>query len=366
MRRFTILIISLLSFQLSAQTITYSINRNINCTDTVRPFSSNIRSYGISIDGEGQLLSDSAFIRIVLVDNNDNEWLVYERNSLYATEESNQFQGAAFETAALNNITPSSIIVTLCDATFCLSRIKSNRTSIDSHQIAAVSNAVFLEKNLQIVERINAKLSAHKKAWRADTTFLSNLRYRDKKAMFGNELPNLQGWDYYAYGYYSPLNDNTPPASDNVVKEFDWRTRHGSQNTGTYYYNDDGSGWIPKRRYGQGNSECWAFSVLYSTEAMVNLYFNQPINDELSVQDIVSCSGGSPGYGHGGYPTVAMEYVIQEGVVDDACMPYKSWREVFCHEKCSNPYEKVTIGGKSSVLYGEDNIKRELIKKGVL
>lgn len=88
MKKSAIVLFCLMCLQTRAQIVTYSINRNINCTDTVRPFSSNIRSYGISIDGEGQLLSDSAFIRVVLVDNNDNEWLIYERNSLYATEES--------------------------------------------------------------------------------------------------------------------------------------------------------------------------------------------------------------------------------------------------------------------------------------
>ena len=95
MRKSAIVLFCLMCLQTRAQIVTYSINRNINCTDTVRPFSSNTHSFGISIDGEGQLLSDSAFIRVVLVDSNDHEWLVYERNSLYATEESNQFQGIA-------------------------------------------------------------------------------------------------------------------------------------------------------------------------------------------------------------------------------------------------------------------------------
>ncbi len=365
MKKSAIVLFCLMCLQTRAQIVTYSINRNINCTDTVRPFSSNIRSYGISIDGEGQLLSDSAFIRVVLVDNNDNEWLIYERNSLYATEESHQFQDAAFETAALNNITPSSIIVTLCDATFCLSRIKNNRTSIDSHQVSAISNAVFLEKNLQIVDRINAKLSAHKKAWRADTTFLSNLKYRDKKAMFGNELPNLQGWDYYAYGYYSPLNDDTPQASDNIVKEFDWRTRHGSQNSGSYYYNPDGSGWIPRWRYGQGANECWAFSVLYSVESIVNLYFNRQINDELSVQNLISCIDGVE-WNNGYFPHKALDYAITNGIVDDNCLGYRSWYIRPCEDMCENPTERVFINGRSHTFSGEINVKTNLITKGPL
>lgn len=368
MKKLTILILSMMFLQVNAQITSYNINSTITCTDTIQPFGTHTISYGLSIDGEGQLLSDTAFIRVVLVDKNDNEWLVYERNSLYSTEENYQFQNAAFETAALYKIEPSSIIVTLCDATLYLSNIKSNGTVVDRNVVKFVSDSSFLANNLQIVDRINAKLSAYKKAWRADTTFLSNLRYRSKKALFGNELPNLEGWDYYAYGYYSPLNDNTPPASDNIVKEFDWRTRHGSQNSGTYYYNQEGSGWIPRWRYGQDaeNYDCWAFSVLYSTESMVNLYFNQQINNELSVQDILSCSGGSSGGTSGGVTSVALDYVTQEGVVNESCLIYMPWYEVPCDWKCSFPDEIVSIGGYSIEFCGEEEVKRQLITKGTL
>ena len=363
MKKPAILLLTLICLHASAQITTYNINRTFSCTDTIQPFGINANSYGISIDGGGQLLSDSAFIRVVLVDSNGNEWLVYERNSLYSTEANNQFQGAAMETAALYNVVPSSIIVTLCDATLYLANAKSNRTFTNKNVVTAVTDSVFHAKNLQIVERINAKLSAHKKAWRADTTFLSNLRYRDKKVMFGNDLPNLQGWDYYAYGYYSPLNDNTPPASNNIVKEFDWRTRHGSQNTGSYYYNSDGSGWIPRWRYGQGANECWAFSVLYSVEAIVNLYFNRPLNDELSVQNLISCIDGVV-YNQGYYPVKALNYAIENGIVDDLCFEYRSWYLRPCEDICLNPAERVFINGRSNVFLGEDNVKTELITNG--
>lgn len=164
MRKIITLLSCLICLQLSAQITTYNISRSINCTDTIQPFTTNANSYGISIDGEGQLLSDTAFIRVVLVDNNGNEWLIYERNSLFATEENAQFQGAAFETTALYNINPKSIIVTLCDASFYLASITNNRTVTSRNDVLAASDSVFLSKNLQIVDRINAKLTAHKKA----------------------------------------------------------------------------------------------------------------------------------------------------------------------------------------------------------
>lgn len=353
--------------KMSAQITTYNINRIINCNDTLQPFGTNTHSYGLSIDGEGQLFSDTAFIRVVLVDNNDKEWLVYERNSLYSTEKSNLFHGADFETAALYNIVPCSVIVTLCDAVFYLANVKSNCTYANKDVVTAMSDSVFLAKNLQIVERINAKLSAHKKAWRADTTFLSNLRYRDKKALFGNDLPNLQGWDYYAYGYYSPLYDNTPPASNNIVKEFDWRTRHGSQNTGSYYYNSDSSGWIPRRRYGQTQAECWAFTAQFTTEALINLYFNRQINDELSVQDIISCSHAGT-WDSGGSVKKALKYIAEEGIVGEDCFQFYPRQTIPCESpyKCKNPNEIVSISDRSEYFGGEDTIKMNLITKGAL
>ena len=367
MKRIITLLSCLMSLQLCAQITTYNINRSINCSDTIQPFGFNANSYGISIDGEGQLFSDTAFIRVVLVDNNGNEWLVYERNSLFATEENNQFQDAAFETAALNNIALSSIIVTLCDASLYLASVKNNCTYKSSNEVVAVSDSVFLAKNLQIVDRINAKLSARKKAWRADTTFLSNLRYQEKKAMFGNEMPNLQGWDYYAYGYYSPLNDNTPPASDNIVKEFDWRTRHGSRNTGSYYYNSDNSGWIPRRRYGQTQAECWAFTSQFTTEALVNLYFNRQINDELSVQDIISCSDAGT-WDSGGSVKKALKYIAEEGIVGEDCFEFYPRQTIPCESpyKCESPNEIVSFSKRSEYFGGEDTIKTNLITKGAL
>ena len=191
------------------------------------------------------------------------------------------------------------------------------------------------------------------------------MRYQQRKKFFNDTIPNLQGWDYYAYGYYSPLHDNTPMASDNIVKEFDWRTRHGSMNTDSYYYNPDGSGWIPKRRYGQGASDCWAFSALYSVEAMVNLYFNRQINDELSVQNILSCVEGFT-YGNGYYSSSALSFAETDGIINDSCFRYESWHLPSCDHQCSNPTERVYISGHSSSITGEDNVKENLIKKGTL
>lgn len=58
---------------------------------------------------------------------------------------------------------PKFLTVTLCDATLYLANVKSNRNAKDRNTVAAMADSAFLSKNLQIVERINTKLPAHKR-----------------------------------------------------------------------------------------------------------------------------------------------------------------------------------------------------------
>ena len=79
MKKILLLFFAIATFiSVNAQIISYTINRTINYSDTLLVFESSAYSYGVSIEGSGQLLSDTAFIRIVLVDNHDRNWLIYE------------------------------------------------------------------------------------------------------------------------------------------------------------------------------------------------------------------------------------------------------------------------------------------------
>ncbi len=368
MKRIILVVLCLISFFSSeAQIISRVINTTYtSTTDTIYPFTNNDYCYGMSLEGNSRLFSRDGFIRVILVDINNEEWLIYERNNLFSTEVSDYFKDASFETFMLDSIIPVSIIIQSEYASLGINKLNINQTSLTNRASFQDNfDSVFIRKNIQLVDRINDTLSLYKKAWRADTTFLSNKRFQLKKEFFPEGMPNLEGWDYYAYGYYSPLNDNTPQASNNIVKEFDWRTRHGANISGSYYYNPDGSGWIPKRKDVQVAAECWAFATSYSVESMVNLYFNRQYNDELSVQDILSCSNGGTWYG-GGYPETALNYVKNTGIVNRQCFPFQPREDIPCEEKCENPNEIVKISGKSNEIKGEDNIKRNLITEGVL
>lgn len=50
------------------------------------------------MDGISKIYSNNGFVRVTLIDDNNEEWLMYERNNLYSTELDNNFRNASFET----------------------------------------------------------------------------------------------------------------------------------------------------------------------------------------------------------------------------------------------------------------------------
>jgi len=162
----------------------------------------------------------------------------------------------------------------------------------------------------------------------------------EKKSVLGGKLPNLAGFDYYIGGIYvmqgyKPKNSSLrSSASSPFVSEFDWRNRHGRN-------------WMTPAK-NQGCGDCWAFSAVGTTEAYVNLYYNQLLNLDLSEQDVLSCSNaGSCG---GGSIRGALEYVAMTGIVNETCFEYAPAGNLPCSNKCPNPSEKIKIYWRYSLL----------------
>lgn len=80
----------------------------------------------------------------------------------------------------------------------------------------------------------------------------------------------------------------------------------------------------------------------------------------LSAQELVSCDVQNSGC-KGGNLNVALDYMKAKGVVEESCFPYEA-EEVKCDKMCSNPTrERVD---SYCILFGEDDIKREVYKNG--
>ncbi|MEZ0395979.1 MAG: C1 family peptidase [Anaerolineales bacterium] len=148
-----------------------------------------------------------------------------------------------------------------------------------------------------------------------------------------------------------------PPAS------FDWR-------------NFQGMDWMTPIRYQGGCGSCWAFAAVGGVEAALNIQNHNPNLDyNLSEQVLVSdCS--TAGSCCGGWHSSALEYAVNPGLPDEACMPYadsscscaagcQSTRT--CANRCSDwNTRSVRIQGYGSVSNNATAIKQALITYGPL
>jgi C1A family cysteine protease len=81
----------------------------------------------------------------------------------------------------------------------------------------------------------------------------------------------------------------------------------------------------------------------------------------LSPQELLSCDVSNQGC-KGGHLNNALDYIKSNGLVDEACFPYKADSDVKCETMCAEP-KRERIDG-FCLLYGEDDIKREILKNG--
>jgi cathepsin B len=83
---------------------------------------------------------------------------------------------------------------------------------------------------------------------------------------------------------------------------------------------------------------------------------------QLSAQELLSCDVSNQGC-KGGYLNNALDYIRSKGLVDEQCFPYQADSDtVKCEQMCANPTRERIDG--YCILFGEDDIKREIMKTG--
>lgn len=65
------------------------VEQTFSADTTMNPFTSSTQVYSVKITGSVELLSDSSLVRVVLLDNNSNHYLLYEA---YPHNEFEKFQ----------------------------------------------------------------------------------------------------------------------------------------------------------------------------------------------------------------------------------------------------------------------------------
>lgn len=293
----------------------------------------------MAVSGNLTLLSNVGLVRIILVDKNNKEYLVYEMDSLLAKNNKYiNFENICEETCILDqSITPVAIKIQLEDAILNISTVNTLSQSKSFTKIKDIKNY----KQQMLRSQDQAKIEKYnfsQDSWIAGETSVSSLSYEEQKKLFKNQdgvipeyLPNLQGFLNYKGGIFvlaetnkDNLKSTIPEISEEpdliLPNSWDWRNVHGEN-------------WLTSVKDQGSAGTCWAHSNVGTLESQINLYYNQHINLDLSEQMLVDCLNEGPieelsqirpecSGENSCYPGSHYCDIIYEGIADEACDPY--------------------------------------------
>ena len=106
----------------------------------------------------------------------------------------------------------------------------------------------------------------------------------------------------------------------------------------------------------------YAFAATSATAERLCISSKEQKLTPLSVQELLSCDLANQGC-KGGYLNIALDYMRTKGIVDEQCFPYQADSDtVKCEKICQNPTrERVE---NYCILFGEEDIKRDIMKNG--
>ena len=298
------------------------------------------------------------FVRAILEDQNHRNYLIGETYKELAVEDDTFLMNCADETECLKGVVPYRLKIYVKDASVELKTIdyingvptKGNNT--DENKIRKLQSKI---------DKINAYNNTHERLWTAGITELSKMPFEDKMRALGfDESDNTGGFEYYIGGIFEvgERDDYTqvPSRTNTFVDEFDWTNRHGKN-------------WMTSIK-GQGYSNyCVAFTELACVEALVNLYYNQKIDLDLSELEAANCCGAKKNpYTNGLTDRRVADYLRDYGVCDEESYRFEdNPNDTLCRSDSITPLINVKINNYWEGNYqysNEDSIKKLLIRHG--
>lgn len=375
------------SFKLMADDLQeLTLNTQAINKDTVIAIDLNVPIYGLSISGTSVVPNKCSHVRVVLKAKDGKEYLVYETNSLLSSISSNVLSNVGIETLSLEGVQPETLLINVVEGNLTVSKLHYTTTAPTQRAREIATLATTDLRTLQaeaIVEQLNVNLQNQNKLWRAGVTDLALMSYEEKKNIFGDTIPNLQGLEYYKGGIFnlsdilsgsgslmeeSDVESMSSPQRATVasatpesqyVNEFDWSNRHGKN-------------WITPASNQIGQT-CWVFAPVAQVEAYINLYYNQLLNYDLSENDIIACFSPNYNPNKGGYMSDAYRYMRNFGIIDQASFPNDL--SLTCDDKNAVPQDVISIGNTytdysnawgGTTLPSDDFIKGRIIDCPVL
>jgi hypothetical protein len=341
------------------QTPNFDSNINIENTfysdDTISPFSGQT-TYGLGITADIDLYSDTAYIRVIVSNGSDLEYLIFESYTMLDTIWSFGISQEGFETSFFDAYQPENIIIQAKDASIHIYQI--NMATQYVSDASNLQKQTKRAKDLDIINRINTYLQNNDLIWEAGETYYSSLYYHQKKKTFGPEYQPI-GFEYYIGGVFAPFYANTYIHYDptyEIVQAFDWRNRHGVFDTLSPYHDGDTermSGWMTEIKCQSGcwvnsqwecpdnvyfynwveycedtlggeyreTNECAVFCCIGAIEGLLNIYYNEHLDYDLSEQQMWAV--GDDCFENTGHVNNNLNYIVEHGLVNEECFGFE-------------------------------------------
>lgn len=338
------------------------IDSTFNSSYEIFPFEQIENISGITMEGEVFLNRDTSLVRVILEDDNGFQYMIFETYPLICPNMYFNFSTYCDETCLLEQVNPSSIIIQVIGATL---NVKSFYYSTDPKENASEERyKAKRSMDANKIERMNQLIPAYNMEWVAADNDIVALYYEQKRKMFGDGY-DLRGFDYYHDGVFEFLGPrNYPKVNPELVRQFDWRDRHGANDSLSDYWDGDtlGTGWLTSVKDQGSSRSCWAFAAVGATEAITNLFTTYQQDMDLSEQQVFSCSVGGA---HTATVDSALIFIKNEGVVTENCCPYID-DDPGCGQIdiCTIPDKVISIKNNHELEEDQDSIRIDLIKYG--
>ena len=332
-------------------------------SDTLNIFDNTSNIYGLAVDMSVIALSPNFLVRIILTDDDDNQYLVAESYREISEGDTLLFEDYCEETSLLNGITATQLFIYVNNAKVFVDTIDVSIASSSIHNspslVQAYRDSVNLLQIQEKVNKINEYNEAHNKYWVAAVTEIGLLPFEEKMRSLDCPLSICTGgMEYYSGGIFEIGNIHEAPlnSTSSYIKEFDWRNRHGKN-------------WMTPVKDQHSFPYCASFATNGCAEAMAKLYYNREVEYDLSDKELASCCDDFNPLEKPKGTTLdrTLKYIKEHGVVmehDDSL--YNNSPQVCVRDQIT-PSDSLKIGGYSYlVANNEDAIRKYLFDYGPL
>jgi len=270
------------------------------------------------------------------------------------------FCGIGEETLSLPyRVSPEKLIVEGSNAEVVLDSIYYLPYDEYSKAYLKSSEYYLKEQNNVKIDMINKKNTRFRYKWIAGDTGVSHYPYEIKRKYLGTvsereeqakadkakdiskwyaPLPNTYGIFYYKKGIFS-VEPLAMMLDESNKISFSWQNAHGQN-------------WVTSVKNQGSHQTCYAFSATGTHELLINTYFAQHIDKDLSEQQLISNDDGSGVCNPGIYSDVLED----PGQIDEGCFSYTGSSSTPCNP-CSDwdtrnwsltniPYSNVRVDPK--------------------